>query len=98
MKTQKKRAQVKLFCTACGEELDYFAFSPLVKRLDAVKKGAANCTRTGKKKGRMCAKQFIADPNALSLTFRPKKLTSTGKDHMQSLKSSILKKIAEKND
>ena len=95
MKRKAATAKVKLLCTACGEELDYFAFAPQANNLTRIKKGAAHCERIGKKSGRMCAKQFIADPNSLSITFRPKKRLSPSKDHLKSLKNSIIKKIKD---
>ncbi len=63
--------------------------------LTAVRKRAARCERTSKKTGRMCARQFIADPNALSVAFPPRKRQVVRKGHSQKLKMSIANKLAQ---
>ncbi len=98
MKKKATKTRIRLLCTACGEELDYFAFAPQANNLAAVKQRADHCSRIGKKNGRMCAKQFIADPNSLSITFAARKKRPTpSKQHISSLKKSIMKKIKQKD-
>jgi len=51
----------KIYCTQCGEELDEFSLNEDCKNLDEVKKRWDNCKSTGKFKGDICSKVFIAD-------------------------------------
>lgn len=50
-----------LFCTACGEKLDDFCFSPDAQDLEALRAHAFLCRLEGRHNGRMCAKLYIAD-------------------------------------
>jgi len=95
MKRAAKRATKTLFCTACGEQLDVYAFAAEAKNPRKARESSARCERIGKKRGRMCAKQFIADPNSLSFTFHPKAQLRPKKGHVVSLKKSIMRKISK---
>jgi hypothetical protein len=48
------------FCTECNEELNEFDLSVNPRNLDALKAHHEHCKATGKFKGEMCAKLFIA--------------------------------------
>jgi hypothetical protein len=49
-----------IFCTECGRELDFFAFSENTKDKETLKQKFANCRENGKFKGEFCSKLFIA--------------------------------------
>jgi len=50
-----------LFCTACGEKLEDFCFSPEVQHLEALRAFAFRCHMEGRHMGGMCARLYIAD-------------------------------------
>jgi hypothetical protein len=50
-----------LFCTACGEKLENFCFSPEAKDLEALRAHAFRCHVEGRYAGGMCAALYIAD-------------------------------------
>jgi len=50
-----------VFCTACGERLEDFCFSPEAKDLEALRAAAFRCHLEGRHTSGMCAKLYIAD-------------------------------------
>ena len=50
-----------LFCTACGEKLEDFCFSPEAQDLEALRAYAFRCHVEGRHRGGMCAVLYIAD-------------------------------------
>jgi hypothetical protein len=50
-----------VFCTACGEKLEDFCFSPEAKDLEALRAHAFRCHIEGRRMGGMCAALYIAD-------------------------------------
>jgi hypothetical protein len=51
------------FCTECDEQLDEFCFSDIVGDKEFIKKNHENCRKTGKFKGDVCSKLYIASDN-----------------------------------
>lgn len=49
----------KLFCTECGEELDYYFISDEAKDLEAIKIRHSKCKKSGRFKSEFCARMFI---------------------------------------
>jgi hypothetical protein len=54
-------ARQPVFCTACGEKLEDFCFSPEAKDLEALRAHAFRCHVEGRRMGGMCAALYIAD-------------------------------------
>jgi hypothetical protein len=54
-------ARQPVFCTACGEKLEDFCFSPEAKDLEALRAHAFRCHIEGRRLGGMCAALYIAD-------------------------------------
>jgi hypothetical protein len=50
-----------VFCTACGEQLEDFCFSPGAGDLDALRAAAFRCYVEGRRGRGICAKLYIAD-------------------------------------
>lgn len=51
-----------IFCSECGEELEFFGVSDSKINLEKVKERYYNCKEKGKFKGDKCAMLFIAEP------------------------------------
>jgi hypothetical protein len=51
-----------VYCTQCGEELENFCFSPDADDIKSIEKRHANCKKTGKFKGEICSRLYIAGP------------------------------------
>ena len=49
-----------IFCTECGSSLSDFYLSSEVKDIEKLEAHYKNCRKTGKFKGEMCSKMFIA--------------------------------------
>jgi hypothetical protein len=56
-----------LFCTECGEKLDDFCFTDDAANIESVRRHHQGCKKTGKFKGEMCSRLFIAsdDPGVI---------------------------------
>jgi len=54
-------ARQPVFCTACGERLEDFCFSPEARDLEALRAHAFRCYLEGRRMGGMCAALYIAD-------------------------------------
>ena len=54
-------ARQPIFCTACGEKLEDFCFSPEAKDLEALRAHAFRCYLEMRRLGGMCAALYIAD-------------------------------------
>jgi hypothetical protein len=82
----------KFFCTECGSDLDDFWVSPGADAYADILKNHMECQRTGKFKGSMCSKLFIADGTTPTRTASTSKLSQKRVAH---LKKSVMKKIAD---
>ncbi len=80
----------QFFCTECGSALDDFCIEHKTREYADVLKHHFECQRTGKFKGSMCSKLFIADGGTAGGTRKKSRLSSKKLAH---LKSSILHKI-----
>jgi len=87
---RKKRQGKKFFCTECGSDLDNFCFAPNADEYVDILKHHFECQRTGKFKGSMCSKIFIADGGASGSASPPSKLSAK---KLASLKASVIQKI-----
>jgi len=88
--TRKLQQRKKSFCTECGTDLDNFCFAPDVNEYADILKHHFECQRTGKFKGSMCSKLFIADGGATGSVSRTSKLSAK---KLASLKASVIQKI-----
>jgi len=59
-KKNDKNTERIIFCTECGSSLSDFYLSKDVKDTKKLEEHYKNCKTTGKFKGEMCAKLFIA--------------------------------------
>ncbi|MBM4170902.1 MAG: hypothetical protein FJ214_03420 [Ignavibacteria bacterium] len=61
----KDKAESKqiLFCSECGDELEFFGVSEKEINIEKVKERYHTCKEKGKFKGDKCAMLFIAEPN-----------------------------------
>jgi hypothetical protein len=88
---KKRIPQVKKkFCTECGSDLDDFWVTPGADAYAEILKHHFECQRTGKFKGAMCSKLFIADgttPANIAPT------SPSAQKRVSHLKKSVLKKI-----
>ena len=82
----------KFFCTECGSDLDDFWVSPNADAYADILKHHMECQRSGKFKGAMCSKLFIADGTTPARTGDSSKLSRKRVAH---LKKSIIRKIAD---
>ena len=57
---ENKEVKVIKFCVECQDDLENFSVTPTVEDLEAIKKNFENCRATGKYKGELCSKIFIA--------------------------------------
>ena len=90
----KKRTQPPGFCTDCSESLEEFCFSPESGNLDMLRAAALRCTASGVRRGRVCAKLFIAeDEQVASLLLNRGKRTSPKK--RERLRQVLLEKIRD---
>ena len=87
---QKVRRGKKFFCTECGSDLDTFCFEPDVNEYANILKHHFECQRSGKFKGAMCAKLFIADEGASGSASKRSKLSAK---KLADLKASVMQKI-----
>lgn len=55
-----KESEKFIFCTECGSSLSDFYLSTEVKDIEKLEAHYKNCRATGKFKGEMCSKMFIA--------------------------------------
>jgi len=53
------------FCTECGEELNELCFEDQVNDKEFLKKNHENCIKTGKFKGDVCSRMFIANDSGI---------------------------------
>jgi hypothetical protein len=86
---RKTRRGKKMFCTECGSALDNFCFVP--SDYADILKSHFECQRSGKFKGAICSKLFIADASISALQAHKPKLSAK---KLASLKTAILQKIA----
>ncbi len=87
---QKVQRVKKFFCTECGSDLDNFCFVPDVDEYANILKHHFECQRTGKFKGAMCSKLFIADEGASGSASKRTKLSAK---KLADLKASVMQKI-----
>jgi hypothetical protein len=80
----------KVFCTECGSDLDNFCLAPGAVEYAEILKHHFECQRTGKFKGSMCSKLYIAD-GQIPEPAKRKLPSSTRK--LASLKASVMQKI-----
>lgn len=59
-KNNTKEHENIIFCTECGSSLTDFYLSSEVKDVEKLKEHFKDCCKTGKFKGEMCSKLFIA--------------------------------------
>ena len=68
-KKSKSSGELKedlLFCTECGKELDNICFDEKqMNDKDYLQKNHDNCRKTGKFKGEMCSRMFIANDSGI---------------------------------
>ena len=90
--SMKRKVQLgkKFFCTECGSDLDNFCFAPNANEYADILKHHFECQRTGKFKGAMCSKLFIADEGASGSAPRKSKLSAK---KLANLKASVMQKI-----
>ncbi|MCU7496676.1 MAG: hypothetical protein HF314_15060 [Ignavibacteria bacterium] len=64
-KSNRKDGQISdvTFCTACGEELRNYSMTGKASDGKSARERFHNCQKSGKFKGDMCARLFIADFN-----------------------------------
>ena len=86
---RKTRRGKKMFCTECESDLDNFCFAP--NDYVDILKHHFECQRSGKFKGAICSKLFIADTSISALKAHKPKLSAK---KLASLKTAILQKIA----
>ncbi len=88
----KKRLQQgkKMFCTECGSDLDDFWMTTGADAYAEILKHHFDCQRTGKFKGAMCSKLFIADGTTPAKVGRT---APSAQKRVSHLKKSVLKKI-----
>jgi len=82
----------KSFCTECGSALDDFWLVHKSEEYAELLKHHFECQRTGKFKGSMCSRLFIADDGTSNTRRRKTKLSPK---KLADLKGSILRKIDE---
>jgi hypothetical protein len=87
----KTKKPVRYLCTACGNDLNDFAFDPRTSDMKGLVQGFANCKDTGKLAGLYCSKMFIAGGDEVHLPRTSKKASAR---KVSSLKNSILERIA----
>jgi hypothetical protein len=91
---KKRTFSQPLFCTQCSENLEEFCFSPKLGNLDLLRAAALRCTATGVRRGRVCAKLFIAEDERLAtMLLNPGKRSSPRT--RERLRRVILKKIRD---
>jgi hypothetical protein len=88
---RKFRYSKRFFCTECGRDLENFCFAPTANDYADILKHHFECQRTGKFKGSMCSKLFIADAGVSALTSRKSKVSAK---KLATLKASVMRKIA----
>lgn len=94
MKIQKRRGK-QLFCTQCGSDLEDFWLYHKTEEYADVLKNHFECQRTGKFKGSMCSKLFIADTSTPKTT---RQKSSLSRAELARLKKSVIQRIdAESN-
>jgi len=54
-----------VFCTECGKELNDLCFKEQVEDSEFLKRNFENCKKTGKFKGDICSRMFIADDSGI---------------------------------
>lgn len=91
----RTKKPVRFLCTACGNDLNDFAFDPRTRDMKSLVQGYAQCKSTGKLAGLYCSKMFIAGADEARLP-RTSKRASAKK--ISTLKSSILERIAVDDD
>ena len=74
MKKKKKQQEEEIkevkdiqFCVECQDDLENFSVTPTVEDIEAIRKNFEKCKTTGKYKGELCSKMFIAssdDPDS----------------------------------
>jgi hypothetical protein len=90
----KTKKPVKFLCTACGDDLNEFAFHPLTADMKSLVQGFANCKDTGKLAGLYCSKMFIAGGDEARLPRSSKKVSPR---KVSALKNTILARIANQD-
>jgi hypothetical protein len=90
MKRQIQRTK-QFFCTQCGSDLEDFWLNHKTEEYADVLKHHFECQRSGKFKGSMCAKIFIADTSTPKASRRGK--SSLSPKQLTALKKSVLEKI-----
>jgi hypothetical protein len=89
MKRQVQQVK-KAFCTECGSDLDDFCLAPGGVEYAEILKNHFECQRTGKFKGSMCAKLYIADGR---IPEPAKRKSSSSTKKVAGLKASVMQKI-----
>ncbi len=90
MKQKVLRGKKKFFCVECGSDLDNFWLAPNAKDYADILKSHFECQRTGKFKGAMCSKLFIADEGVSGSASSKSKLSAK---KLAGLKASVMEKI-----
>lgn len=80
----------KRFCTECGSDLDDFWLYHKSEDYADILKNHFECQRSGKFKGAMCSKLFIADSGTSGTVRKKSKLS---RKDLATLKSSVIRKI-----
>lgn len=89
MKRQAQQEK-KAFCTECGSDLEDFCLAPGGVEYAEILKNHFECQRTGKFKGSVCAKLYIADGR---IPEPAKRKSSSSAKRVASLKASVMQKI-----
>jgi hypothetical protein len=101
------RARQPVFCTACGEQLEEFCFSPDARDIDALRAHAFRCHLEGRNTGGMCAKLYIADDAHPAQPGEPERsgpqpgdpqASSTHPVDEESLRHAIMARIVREGD
>jgi hypothetical protein len=92
--TPKSKKPIRFLCTACGDELNEFAFDHRTSDMKSLVQGFANCKETGKLAGLYCSKMYIAGGDEMHLPRTAKKASSS---KVSALKQTILVRIAGEN-
>jgi len=87
---RKLQQRKKVFCTECGSDLDDFWLYREGEDYADILKSHFECQRSGKFKGAMCSKLFIAESGTSSTVSKKSKLS---RKDLATLKSSVMSKI-----
>lgn len=88
---KKSKRSARFLCTACGDELNEFAFDPRADNMKVLVQGFATCRETGKLAGLYCSKMYIAGGDEAAIPRSSKKAPART---ISALKAAILTQLA----